>query len=151
MFILSKFCTLHCLWILALRTRFRCVFFLILRPIIKYKRLFYGTIHVLITQQQAYIPCASHSFPIFNVFIDWKSSYHVRKIFLPAFSIGKQWEGHRICLSGCSLDDCRRLKALVKDAFKAEALQMELLDTEAGLHTDPYHARRKSTGGKDRN
>ena len=41
----------------------------------------------------------THIIPVPRVvfrFIDWRSSYHVRKYRLPAFSIGKQWEAHCI-------------------------------------------------------
>ena len=40
------------------------------------------------------ISYASHCFPIFKVSIDWRYSYQVYTSFLPAFSIGKQWEAH---------------------------------------------------------
>ena len=41
------------------------------------------------------LPCASGCFPIFYVFIDWRSSYYVRNNLSTCFTIGKQWEACR--------------------------------------------------------
>ena len=47
------------------------------------------------------LPFVSHCFPICNVFIDLRSSYHVHKILYTCSLDRKHWEAHRMLVPFC--------------------------------------------------